>query len=505
MNVQTETLDNHIARLTVEIETNQLEKAKKKAAKKLAKYVRIPGFRKGKAPYRILVNYVGEGAILEEAIEDLGNTIYGKALDESEVKPYTSGQLEDFKLEPAPTFVFTVPLQPTVELGDYQSVRVDYEQPTVEDKDVDDALRRLQEEHAVVEESASAAKKGDRVQGDIHGFFAEEDEDGDEEEAADVDEVDDADDEHDEDDHDDSHDAPIHQNDATFYLDEEREPVPGFADALVGVEAGEKREFELAYPDDEDKYGEFSGKTVRFVMEVDSVENVTLPELNDGFAERVTEDEDETLTLLQLRARLRENIEKSVEDNYKSEYVDLVMGEMVERATFAYPQAMIQTQIDSMLESSASRFGVSLEDYLRLTQMEREDLYQDETYVKSAENYIKRSLIMRGILDEEDIEVSDDHIEAEISRVLSQFGEQAEQYRSLFDTPEMRDNVTNTLTEQRIIDRIVMIGKGEEPPASTTDTPAQDDSDTTSTEADNENTEETPVISPEEATETDEK
>ncbi len=491
MNVQTEKLDNHVARLTVAVDVAQLEKAKKKAARRLAKHVNIPGFRKGKAPYRILVNYVGEGAIIEEAIEELGNDVYKKALVESRVEPYTIGELEDFKLEPQPTFVFTVPMQPTVDMGDYRNVRVDYEAPEVEDKDVDDALRRLQEEHALVEQSQRPAQMGDRITADVHGFFTNEDEDEADEEteddAADAAEaqqdaepdVDEDDDDYDDDDdHDeDFHNAPIHQHEAVLYLDEDREPLPGFAAALVGAEEGGTVEFKLTYPEDEDRYGEFSGREVRFVIEIDMVENVTLPALNDDFAARVTEEEeeeneDEPLTLLQLRARLRENIENAAKEQYSSQYVELVMDEMVEVATFSYPEAMITNQIDDMLESAARRFNVSLEDYFRLTQQDPEALHADENYRESAKKYIERSLVMRGVLDEEELTVTDNQIEEEINRVLSQFGEQAESFRSLFDTPDMRNNVTNNLLEQQITDRIVAIGKGEAPPPHQTAEPA---------------------------------
>ncbi|MEM6282137.1 MAG: trigger factor [Chloroflexota bacterium] len=498
MNVQTEKLENHIARLTVEVDLEQLEKAKKKAAKKIARQVNIPGFRKGKAPYRVLANYIGEGAILEEAVEDLGNNVYSKALDEAEILPYTSGELQDFKLDPQPTFIFTVPMQPTVEMNDYTTVRVDYEMPEVEDDDIKDALRRLQEEHALIEESASPAKLGDRITADIHGFYVYDDEDSEDDENT-PDDTDDAENSTDESEGDDEssqseeddefQNAPLHQQEAEIYMDEDREPVPGFADAVVGVTPDERREFQLTYPDEE-KYGDFAGEEVRFVVQVQKVENVTLPELNDDFAARVTEDEreagEEAPTLLELRARLRENITKEVEDSYKSEYVESVMDELVDVATFAYPKAMIDNQIDSMIESTAQRFGFSIDDYLRLTQKTMEDIHEDMDYRESAENYIKRSLVMRGILEAENIEVSDGQIAAEIDKVLSQFGEQAETYRSLFDTPEMRDSVTNNLLEQQIIDRIVAIGRGEEPPApaadaapdaeANTDQPTADDS-----------------------------
>ncbi len=477
MNVQTEKLENHVARLKVEIEPKRLEDAKKAAAKRIAKQVNIPGFRKGKAPYRILVNYVGEGPILEEAIEELGNDIYQQALDESEVEPYTSGQLEDFQLDPAPTFVFTVPLQPTVEMGDYRSVRVDFAPPEVEDKDVDDALRRLQEEHALVEESQHPAKMGDRIAGDVHGFIlladddeAEaKDEDGDEAEAAATAEgAEDANTDGDEDAHDFSN-ADIHEHDTKIYLDPKREPVAGFADALVGVEAGEDREFVITYPDEE-QYGSVAGRQVRFVVEVDIVENVTLPELNDAFAARVTEEEDEPLTLLELRARIRENITTQVTEGYKGKYVEKVINQLVEKGTFAFPKEMVINRIEDMVESIAQQLGLAADDYLRLLQKSREDLAEDETYRDSAEAYIKRSLVMRGILEAEQLTVDDSAIEAEISQTLAQFGEQADTYSDLFDTPNMRANISNNLLEKLITDRIVEIGRGITP-----DTTAQQD------------------------------
>ena len=467
MNVQTEKLENHIARLTVAVEPSRFDKAKKKVARKLARRVNIPGFRKGKAPYRILVNYIGEAPILEEAVEEVGNDVYAKALDESKVEPYASGELADFQLQPEPTFVFEVPMQPTVELNDYRSVRVDYEEPTVEDKDVDEALRHLQEEHALIEESNQPAKLGDRITGDLHGFYddesddAETADDGAEDPAADETENEYA-------------DAKIHEHDQTIYLDEEREPVPGFADALVGVTPEETREFTLVYPDDEEKYGEFAGREVRFVMDVGSVENVTLPTLNDDFAARVSdeiraEEEDadeeaEPMTLLELRARLRDDLQEEMENRYRSDYVDDVMEQMVTLAEFAYPEAMVRNQVDSIVENMAQRFGVQMEDYLNLLQESKETLYENENFRESAVSAIRRSLVMRGVLDAETLDVSDDAINEEIEKFLSQFGGDKEQYRGLFDTPEMRANITNNLLEREIIDRIVKIGQGEAPP-----------------------------------------
>ena len=150
MNLQTERIENHRAQFTIEIETDQLEDAKRRAARKISRQVRIKGFRKGKAPYKLVVQRVGEGAVLEEALESLGDVLYKQALDESEVTPYGPGAFEDFQLEPAPTFVFSVPLQPEVDLKDYLNVRIDFEEPAVTDEDVDNALKQLRMRHIEV-------------------------------------------------------------------------------------------------------------------------------------------------------------------------------------------------------------------------------------------------------------------------------------------------------------------------------------------------------------------
>ncbi len=469
MNVQTEKLENHIARMTVEVEVARLEKAKKQAARKVAKRVNIPGFRKGRVPYNILVNYVGEASILEEAVESIGNDVYRAALEEAQVEPYSNGELENFTLDPVPTFIFTVPMEPTVEMNEYLAVRVDYEVPEVRDEDVDDAMRRLQEEHALVEESQSAAALGDKVTMDVSGNFVDEGEGDVQDEHDDDEDEGDVQDEHDDDDHEDDghdHSAPIHEHDAEIYLEVGREPVPGFADAVVGAVVDEDREFELTYPEDEEKYGQLAGKVVKFHVTVKKIENVMMPPLNDDFAARVSEENDEveeSLTLLELRTRTRENIQQELDSKYHREYLDEVIDKLVEIADFAYPEVMVNEQIQSIVQRIASDFGVTLEDYLRLTQKDLDTLYEDEVLREMAEKSVQRSLVMRGILDAEGMAVDGSEIEAEIEKFLTQFGGQGSSYRSLFDTPDVRNNMANSILERKIRDRIVEVGRGIEP------------------------------------------
>ena len=497
MNIQTERLENHTARFTVEIETERLEAAKKVAAKKIARQVRIPGFRKGKAPYRVLVNYVGEAAILEEAVEDLGNQVYRDALDDSDVEPYGPGSLEDFQVEPQPTFQFVVPLQPTVDLGDYREIRADYEAVVIEDSQVDDSLKALQEREAVIEESTKPVAAGNRVTVSIRAETLDDDDEGDassdsenDEAAAEDAEVEDAAEGDD--------NVFLDNEELVFTLTEDREPVPGFTDALVGAAADEQREFELTYPENEEEYGTLSGKQVKFDVTIKKIESMTLPELTDDFAARVSEniqtvdeaETDEPLTLLQLRMRIRENLQQEADERANAEYAQTVLDKIVEQATFAFPEALVDDHIHHLLrhlDSDLRQRGLTLEDYMKVTNKSHEDLHED--YHDNAVETVRRSLVLRELTDVESIEVTDADLDAEIDKVVSQFGEQAAAFRSIYDNPNMRSNLQNDLLNRKVMDRIVSIAKGEEPPIEPPAEPAELAETTASDEAESLETE----------------
>lgn len=486
MNTQTERLDNHTARLTVQVEPERLEKAMHTAAQKLSRQLNIPGFRKGKAPYRVVVNYVGQGAVLEDAVEVLGNEVYKQVLDEADIEPYGPGQLEDVKVEDTPTFTFVVPLQPTVDLNDYRSMRIDYTPPEVSDKQVNDSLRSLQEQEAVVEESQRPAALGDRITAYIDARLVTDETDEASEtveteieaeaETGDVEIADEAADEADHDeDHDHDHDRGdehhhhvdentiVHEHDATLSLAEDAEPLPGFAKAMEGATVGERREFELTYPDDEE-YGELAGKRAKFDVTVKKIENVTLPALNDDLAARVTKDEETPLSLLELRMRVRENIQRSESARYDQDYGRQALDKMVEEADIQYPEAIVAEQVQSFLRNldrDLRQRGITLEDYKKIYNRTDDDLYND--YRDGAVLSVERGLVMREIIDAEMLAVSPEEVEAEIERLSAQFGERAADYRRLFREKLMRDNLRSDLLNRKVMDRVVEIAKGQAP------------------------------------------
>jgi trigger factor len=487
LNIQTERLDNHTARFTVTVDAARLEQAKQTAARKLAQRVNIPGFRKGKAPYRIIQQYFGDATILEDAIELLGNDLYKKALDESDIDPYGAGQLEDFKIEPEPALTFVVPLQPTVDLGDYRSTRMEYSVPEVEDVQVDRAMRRLLEDYALVEESHQPVALGNRVTMELYAKTIEE---SGESESSESDEESASPAEHDEEhdhDHGDEHDHDhdhglggnefIHEHQAVFSFDPEAEqPVPGFREALIGAAVDEERVFELTYPDDEKEYEELAGKHARFKAVVRKIEVVTLPAMNDDFAARVTEKEEKQLTLLDLRMRMRENLQQAIERNEKSRFATEVLDQLVERATIAYPEEMIDDQSERYLERLDQDFrrqGLTLDDYMKIANKDREALKLE--YHDIAVRTVKRSLVLREVMRAESVGVSDEMIDTELDRMLSQFGEQSAAMRPYFDTPDMRGNIREDLLQQGVMDRIVAIARGEAPEISSSESSVSDE------------------------------
>lgn len=457
MNIQTERLENHTARFVVEVEAQQWEDAKKKAAKELSKRYRIPGFRKGKAPYNIVVRYLGEQPIVEDAMEKLGNEVYKDVLEQSEFAPYAPGSIEDFKLEPLPTYTFTVPLQPEVKLGDYREIRLDFEEPSVDDEDVDRAMRELQQRYALVEDSQHPIRVGDRVTLDIHTEFTDGPEIPEEDE-----ETEDAAEDTDE-------NIPykgesfIHEHDAVINLDPDNEPIlPGFIDAMVGANANEDVEFELTVPEDKKEFESIAGRKVQFNISISKVQNVTLPELNDDLAARITADEDEPLNLLQLRMRTREDLEKEAMRNAENTYGNQILDLVVEQAEVSFHDLMVDDRIHDMihdLDNMLRQQGMTLETYQQVTGTTHEDLH--EQYHDEAIQSLKRTLVLSELLEAEKVHVHANDVEAEIDKMLARFGEQAEMFRQIFDTDEQRQNIAGNLLYQKIMDRLVKIGKGE--------------------------------------------
>ncbi len=476
MNLQTERIDNHKAQFTIEIESDQLDEAKRQAARKISRQVRIKGFRKGKAPYRLVAQYVGEGAILEEALEALRDNLYKRALEESEIVPYGPGAFEDFTLEPTPTFTFSVPLQPEVDLKDYLDVRLEFDAPSITEEEVDEALRQLQMNAVeVVDEDVRLTAAGNRVTIGVESEFidGEAPEDSSETEllaaegdpptadadATDSQEVDES--------------LPVIPNKGDTFvqdeniviiLDPNEDPfVHGFVEHLIDVEIGSDVEFELTIPDDDVDEG-IAGRRVSFLVYVKSAEEIAIPELDDEFARRVSRSRgDEERDMAGFRAAIQAELERTRLDEVRNEYAELVLEEVVAGAEIEYPEVMLDEQIDGMLsefEANLKQRGVSLEDYLRLTNSSNDDLR--EQYREPARHSLRHTLVLRELVNAQAIDVSDEDLEARLDLVIARYGE-SDAIRKLFDTPQMKDNIRNELMMSHVNAHLFAIGRGVAP------------------------------------------
>lgn len=480
MNIQIEHLDNHIARLTVEIEEAQLNDAKVKAARKIAQKYTIPGFRKGKAPYNIIVKTFGEATILEEAVEELGQETYRAALEQSGIDPYGPGSLDDVKFDPLPVFVYTVPKVPTVNLGEYRTVRQPYEMPAVEEKHIDQELEQMRINKGTYTEKTDSAALGDRVVIDVHSYIDAGEESAETE----------AEHDHDHDDHEHDHDSVIHdpkyqkgqsyihEHDAQVMLVEgDNEPMgPGFTQAMLGVAVGEVREFVLEYPDNDEINPDVRGKKVSFVAQVKKIEASQLPELDDAFAAAFTEqygekpaegEEAQPLTLEQLRAKLRDSIERELKTRYEDQYANSVLDKIVEQADISYPVDLVNDEIKNLIEyldDNLKAQGASLDVYKQLTGMTDADL--QENYRETAEKRVRRSLVFTELVELEGVALTNEEIDAKIEELARQYTSDELQLQSLRDTfrsPNFLSSIVNRLGEEKTFARIAAIGRGEAP------------------------------------------
>ena len=477
MNLSTERIENHRAQFTIEIEAEQLEDAKRKAARKISRQVRIKGFRKGKAPYGLVLRHVGESAVLEEALEALGDRLYKQALDESEVVPYGPGAFEDFKPEPAPTFVFTVPLQPEVDLKDYLAARVDFEEPAVTDDQVDDALKQMRMQRVqVLDAEVAVTAPGHRVTIAVDSEFLDGDP-PDEDAEAPIEDALTADSEAPA--ADSEEDAPyvpkrgdtfVKDDNTQIILDPNEDPFThGFVGNLIDVERGSDVEFELTIPDD-DAEESIIGRRVWFVVTIKDIEAIAMPDLDDEFARQASRERgDEALDLAGLRQSLHDELMRTAQDNSRREYSAAVLRTIVDGAEINYPELMLEEHIDGMIrefEGNLRQRRLGLDDYLRMTGTTKDDLR--EQYRENAIRSVRHTLVMREIVDAQKIEVSDDDIEMRMESVIAGYGANP-QLRKIFDTQEMRGNFRNELVMNHLDARLAAIGQGQEPGAAIDD------------------------------------
>jgi trigger factor len=422
--VSKEVLDTHEALLTVEIDEQTTKKEMQKIARDLSRRLSIPGFRKGKVPYHVMVRRIGEDALRREVADKLIQEIYPEIIERAEIAPYASGGLEDLETTPL-TYKIRIPLRPEVDLGDYRALRTSSEEVDVTEEEVDEALEEIRREQAVVELVERSAQLGDEVQVRV---------------SSDVGDI-----------------VLIDQERASLVLDEEDVFItPGFIEAIIGMEPGEEKTFTLTL-DEEFEDEDLRGEEATFTVKLFEVYDRKLPELDDALASVVGPFE----TIDELRDGLRERMIGYKQAQTKEAYMDELVEGLLDYAEVKYPPDMVDDEVERMVEeirtSLQSEQGIGLEDALRLQGQTMSQL--QEGLRPQAERRVEISLVMSEFIQHENLEVTQEHIQRKISEA-SPDSSQEELGALDFNSPFTRRIYQDVLSELAF-ERLGQIARGE--------------------------------------------
>jgi len=397
--------------LTIEVDEDRVRKAMQKKARELSREVQLPGFRPGKAPYDVLVRRIGEETLRAEAVEDLVQPVFEEALEQEGIDLYARPSLENIELNPV-SFKFTVPLSPTVVLGDYRTLRQDVEDVQVTDEALDEALEYVRMRHQVIEPVERAAEIGDVVTISGRGKFTAPKPAAEGKEAATEGEM-------------------LFEEESLDILLDDKTLFPDtpFVENVVGMSVGDQKEFTFVFPDPYEQDAEYTGREATFDVTVLTVKRRELPALDDELAKL----EGKYETLDELRESLRNDLAKEAEAAVKEKTIDDMLHHLIEGATMVYPPAAVEAQIDDMLEDFKNRLtrsGWKYEDYLNLQGMTEENLRAD--FSENAEDQLRHQLALRQFILDEKLRVTAADVDTLIDERIARF-----------DNPGLRDSMRN--------------------------------------------------------------
>jgi trigger factor len=429
LKITTEQIGERQVALTIEVDEERVRRAQRDTARHISREVEIPGFRKGKAPYDVVVQRLGQEVVRQELVNVLAEDVYREALEEEDIVPYAPGTLEDVTFDPL-NLAFIVPLTPAVDLGDYRSYRREFSEPEVAEEAMGRALEGIREENAVLNPLDRPADEGDLLEGHLVGRAS----DG---------------------------SVFLHEEDARVLLEPDDDgPIPGLVEALIGLKPGEERSFTLLLPEDFD-VEELRGEEAEFTVDVDNVYERILPELDDDLARTVGNYD----SFEELEEAVRERLKERQRAQAESAYAEQVLEEVIEQAEVLYPPVMLKEALDDAVENYEvqveRREHMMLKDYLRIQGKTVEDLREE--LKPGVVDSLKRSLVLGEIVEREDLEISDEELDVQIAESSEQYGERAEEVRTALRAPEAQRDIRNRMLANKAIQRLVTIAKGEFP------------------------------------------
>ena len=438
MKISTEQREPREAVLTVELDNADIEPYLDQAYRQTVRRLNIPGFRKGKAPRRIVEQMFGRGYLLNEALDTVIQEFTSKAVQEEglDIGGIPSVSLDEFD---PPQFTATVPLQPLVDLGNLDSVRHPKEDVELPEDRVDATLEQLRMELAVWEPADDAVQMDDLINLTITGWV--ENEDGTRNEIVRSEETD-----------------YVPRPNSTF-------PVPGLDEGLVGLPVGEQRTFDVEVPEDATN-AEAAGKTAHFEATVHSIKRRSLPELDDEFAKSVGDDYE---SLEALREKVRENLFEREKRLADIQHQDETLAKVTEEASIAISPLIIENEVQYYVQGreddiKAGRVGFEeYREYLTWQGMSDEEV-QEQARPK-VEERLKRAHVIRAVAQREGIEATDEDISEEVERLLEGSGELIDEHRKQLDDPDSRESIRRMLVQRRTLEYLSNLALRDAPAA----------------------------------------
>jgi len=424
--------------LTIEVEEERVNQARQRAARQVSREINIPGFRKGRAPYEVIVQRLGEDVVREELVGILAEDVYREAIEQAEIVAYGPGTLVDTQFEPL-VLTFSIPLAPEVDLGDYTAYRQPFDDAQVTDEAVARALEAIRQQNAILAPVERPAALGDVVGARLTGRAS-------------------------------NGSLIVDEEEASVFLDPDAdEPMPGFIDALVGIEQDEERVFTLPLPDD-DRLEAAQAGDAQFTAVARSVHKRIVPELDDDLARTVGNYD----TLEELTNDIRQRIWEREQANAESQYADRVLQDVIDHAQVSWPAVMLEEGIDDALKAYERQIErnehMMLADYLRVRGKTMDELREELR--PNVEQSTKRSLVLWEVVEQEGLAVSDEELDKQIAESSAAYGDRADEVRAGLDRPAARSELRTRLLANRAVARLVAIARGEaEGPAEAVDEP----------------------------------
>ncbi|MCI6690149.1 MAG: trigger factor [Candidatus Choladocola sp.] len=407
MSVQVEKLEKNMAKLTIEVPAENVEKAIQGAYNKMKKSINIPGFRKGKAPRQLIEKMYGKEVFYNDAIDAMLPSAYSDAVEECGEEIVSHPQIDVVQIESGKPFVFTatVAVKPAVELGEYKGIQVEKAPIEVKDEEIEAQITKEREANSrTVTVDDRAVAQGDIVTLDFEGFVDGVAFEGGKGE---------------------NYDLTIGSN--TF--------IPGFEDQLVGAEIGKELDVNVTFPEE---YGakELAGKAAVFKCKVNGIKVKELPAVDDEFAQEVSEFD----TLDEYKADIKAKLLKEKEDEAARAKEDAVIGKIIEGAKMEIPDAMVEYQTRQMLDEFAQRIqsqGISLDQYFQFTGL-TEEKYMEEMKPRALQN-IQSRLVLEAVAQAENLVAEEADIEEEIKKMADMYKMEADKIKELLGERQMEE------------------------------------------------------------------